>query len=217
MHSPWFWGVDPPLFLFQRGHLWQLPWQPVCHVWWRSSVLGCLGCNGLPSADKVSLIMADSVYRCTYSSVCMTPNSRNNPIGSRCWRCSTLPTWRPPMGSEVSLALPSGSVTRAQSHRRSSWTPCVPTSSSAQRCPIPLMTPAVIERIPYPKISHVSISGEVGGVSQVPQGWIPSASSQPQCYLWDPVWPPAETHTQEHVMGLGQVWGKTRGSSQFRQ
>lgn len=52
-----------------------------------------------------------------------------------------------------------------------------------------------------------SISGEVGRVSQVPQGGIPCASSKPQCYIWDPVWPPAKTHTQEHLMGLGQIWG----------
>lgn len=51
------------------------------------------------------------------------------------------------------------------------------------------------------------LSGEVGRVTQVSQGGVPSASAQPQCYIRDPIWPPAETHTQEHLMGLGQIWG----------
>lgn len=55
------------------------------------------------------------------------------------------------------------------------------------------------------------ISGEVGGVSQVPQGRISCASTQPQCYLRDPVWPSAKTYTQEHFMGLGPIWGTALG------
>lgn len=54
-----------------------------------------------------------------------------------------------------------------------------------------------------------SISGKVGRISQVPQGGIPGAGTQPQCYIWDPVWPSAKTHTQEHFMGLGEIWGAT--------
>lgn len=46
-----------PVFLFQRGDLRRLSWEPVCHVWWCPSVLGCLGCDGLPSADKVSVLI----------------------------------------------------------------------------------------------------------------------------------------------------------------
>lgn len=56
--------------------------------------------------------------------------------------------------------------------------------------------------------------GEVGWISQVPQGGIPSEGAQSQCYIWDPVWSRAETHTQEHFMGLGQIWGAARSSEQ---
>lgn len=58
------------------------------------------------------------------------------------------------------------------------------------------------------------ILGEVGWVSQVPQGGIPSEGPQFQCYIWDPVWSCAETHPQEHFMGLGQIWGAAQNSEQ---
>lgn len=50
-----------PLFLFQGGHRWWMSWEPVCHVWWCPSLLGCMGCDGLPSADKVSVVIVASV------------------------------------------------------------------------------------------------------------------------------------------------------------
>lgn len=51
------------------------------------------------------------------------------------------------------------------------------------------------------------ISGGLGRVSQVPQGGVSCASAQPQRDIWDPVWPPAETNAQEHLLGLGQIRG----------
>lgn len=51
------------------------------------------------------------------------------------------------------------------------------------------------------------ISGGLGWVSQVPQGGVSCASAQRQRDIWDPVWPPAETNAQEHLLGLGQIRG----------
>ena len=69
VHSLLLWHVDESasVFLFQRGNLWRLSWEPVCHVWWCPSVLGCLGCDGLPSTDKVSVLIClfDTVVHIT--------------------------------------------------------------------------------------------------------------------------------------------------------
>uniref|UniRef100_A0A8C4IAL7 alpha-mannosidase n=1 Tax=Dicentrarchus labrax TaxID=13489 RepID=A0A8C4IAL7_DICLA len=53
---------------------------------------------------------------------------------SRCWRWCSQFVWCPQVGSEAVSASPSGSVIRARSPRRLSWTPCVLTSSSTQNC-----------------------------------------------------------------------------------
>ena len=69
VHSLLLWHVDESasVFLFQRGNLRRLSWEPVCHVWWCPSVLGCLGCDGLPSTDKVSVLIClfDTVVHIT--------------------------------------------------------------------------------------------------------------------------------------------------------
>lgn len=118
---------------FQRGHLWQLSWEPVCYVWWCPSVLGCLGCYGLPPADKVSIISYISSQYLQVFPTCQKPNSRTDSTESRCRRWCSLFVWCPLVGSEAVSASLSGSVIRAPSHRRLSWTPCVLTSGSTLR------------------------------------------------------------------------------------
>jgi len=62
------------------------------------------------------------------------------PTGSQCRRWSRLFKWWRPGASAAASGSPSGSATRAPSHRRWCWTPCVPTSSLTRRYWWPLHT-----------------------------------------------------------------------------
>lgn len=119
---------------FQRGHPWRLPRQPVCRVWRRPSVLGRLGCDGLPSPDEVGVCRHSCCKHSCQPSYVPERTTQSDHTGSQCKTCCGQRTWLPPASSEASSAAPWGSARRAPSPRRSSWMLRVPTSSSTQRC-----------------------------------------------------------------------------------
>lgn len=61
-------------------------------------------------------------------------NSKTNLIGNPWWRWCSPFVWCPQVDFGAVSASPWGSATKARWRRRSSWTPCVLTSSSTQRC-----------------------------------------------------------------------------------
>lgn len=70
---------------------------------------------------------------CDASQESVKQTLKTDSTGSPCWKWCILFRWCPRVGFEAASASPSGSATKAPSRRRSSWMPCVLTSSSTPR------------------------------------------------------------------------------------
>ena len=193
--------------------------EPICFVWRRPPILGCLGCDGLPPSDEVRTPVPLHVVVISQASGKVS-SDRVLYLGRLWWWWCVQRRWWAREDCGALWRSLWGSVGRALSPRRLSWMPHVLTSSSRRRFSSGFLNrngSLLFQILTWNQITKVILTlintlpyhfpGGLDGITQVPEGGVSCAGAKPQRHLWDPVWPPAETHSQEHILGLGPLWG----------